>query len=250
MSAKSKQIPGHVLAASALSPPCLQVRLRTALEDSGVLGSPLLSSAAVRRLSGTVVAHTQGVTAGALSPVMGVKETRPPPHHRAAASTACCAQALSPEQPPQAPALPAAAAAAAARLASAPWTLHRRAMDALAHADGARPMAPAPARGAGAPGAPGSAGEDALPEAGARLPRANAAEAARRCARWQQRLAAAGDERLLAAWLPGGGAVAFLAAGGGGGAARAARGQLLQQVGRPAAACTRRRRRCLAHADV
>ena len=54
------------------------------------------------------------------------------------------------------------------------------------------------------------------------------AEALRRCARFQQRLAAAGDEQLLRAWLHPRDAARFVGAGAGEGAAAQRQGLLLQ----------------------
>lgn len=138
-------------------------------------------------------------------------------------------QALSPAEPPAANALPAAAAAAAARLATPAWQLAREAMAATAHFNAPRckdahPGSAANAAGGSAELGQGAAGNMIL------LP---ALEARQRCARFQQRLAAAGDERLLRAWLPPAAAARFMAPCGGG-AAREQRKQLLLQVRRPA----------------
>ena len=114
-------------------------------------------------------------------------------------------QALSPAAPPAEDALPVAAAAASARLATPPWELHRQAMAALAEPD----LGDA-AKLLGLSTHPGRA------------------EALLRCAHFQQRLAAAGDEQLLRAWLPPCDVAHFMAAGGGAEAASQREGLLLQ----------------------
>lgn len=114
-------------------------------------------------------------------------------------------QALSPAAPVAEGALPAAAAAASARLAMPPWELHRQAMAAGAGPDHGH--------------AAETLGAAAHPER---------AEALRRCARFQQRLAAAGDEQLLRMWLPPRDVARFMSAGGGAEAAAQRQGLLLQ----------------------
>lgn len=128
------------------------------------------------------------------------------PLHPVAVRLAWPRQALSPAAPVAEDALPAAAAAASARLAMPPWELHRQAM--------AAGPGPNPGRAAETLEVP------AHPEH---------AEALRRCTRFQQRLAAAGDEQLLRAWLHPRDVARFMGAGGGAEAA-AQRQELLLEV--------------------